>query len=562
MPTEPRKKSFYIWIGLLIVLGIGAGIAAPTLYSSFKRMRAHSFVGEAETLMGERKMVEAYRKIRAALQMDPNDSKALRIAAKAGASQNDPAAMRYFSSLIASKDATDVDRQDFVSYCIELNRPNLAEGVIKSLLSSSQPDARTLYLGAQMSAYSKDLPRSIQLARSSYAKDANNPAVRYFLGILLLESKSDTDRSEGSRLLLELGASSATNRLTALQRLIRVQTNAPTLQAVEAILAKSTTPVVEEFLLQQELALKRAGTDRAKVIAAAVSKYRSGTTNEITSLAVWLNRQGEGASVLKLVSPEQAASSSQLALAYLDATASEKKWDDAYKFVTREGLTFDPIFIECARASTARKMGKDDLSKIHLKKAYTIAGEAPEKILGVAEQADQMGAHEEALEGFKKLTANTTYAAAANRGILRALRAGSSTKALRDGVKQMAERSKFDVALQNYVTYLNVLLNEDLEANRKAAEQLFAQKPEDLGFVTTMGLVRLQDRQPASALELFGTNTVNYAGFPASCKAVYAAALGRANRSDEARTVVRTIKLEELRTEEIALIKPWIVPKP
>lgn len=562
MSTEPRKKVVFLWVGLLIALGIGAGVAVPPLYRAFKQMRAHSFVSDAEKLLAERKTVEAYRKIRSALQLDPNDSSALRIAAKAGAAQNDPSAIKYYSSLLATKDATQEDRQDFVAYCIEINRPNLAESVIKTLLSVSQPDARTLYLGSQIAAYAKDLPKSIQLARSSYGKDTNSPAVRYFLGILLLESKADSDRREGSSLLLDLGASSATNRLVALQRLIRVQTNSETMQAVEAILSKNPQPGVEEYLLRQDIVLKRPGAEREKVLAAALAKYRSGTTNEITSLAVWFNRQGAGGSVLKLVSPEQAASSAPLALAYLDAVASEKKWDDAYKFVSREGLSFDPIFIECTRASTSRKMGKDDLSKIHLKKAFTIAGEAPEKILAVADQADQMGAREEALEGYKKLVANPTYAPAANRGILHALRAGSSTRALRDGVKQMLERSKFDVALQNYVTYLSVLLNDNIDANRKSAEQLFAQKPDDLGFLTTMALVRLRDNQAKAAHELFSTNSFSYANFPASCKAIYATALGRVNKSDEARAVVRTIKPDELRSEEIELIKPWMVPTP
>jgi predicted Zn-dependent protease len=118
------------------------------------------------------------------------------------------------------------------------------------------------------------------------------------------------------------------------------------------------------------------------------------------------------------------------------------------------------------------------------------------------------------------------------------------------------------VALQNYVTYLSVLLNEDIDANRKSAEQLFAQKPEDLGFLTTMALVRLRDNQPAAAYALFSSNTFNFSTFPASCKAVYATALGLSNRGEEARNVVQTIKFEELRTEEVALIKPWIVPKP
>lgn len=542
-------------LAMLIVAGIS--FAARPLYNKVKASRADGFAEEAQQLLDRKSYPEAQRKLAAALQIKPTEPKYLRIAAKLHAAQRSPMALRYYTDLINSPAATDEDRYEFMQTALLMGRVEPAEQVLRRMISKEPVAGKTYFFAALVTERKRDLPRAIQFARSAVEKSPTERDYKYLLGRLLLASTSQADIAEGKKLLFDIASKGDDSRNQAIRLLGATDLTPQETQQLIGWIKQDKDPSPEDYFLTAEL-LYKSDTNALKQLASqAIAKYKGGKAEEQLALGTWLNRHKLHEEASLAISPEKDIKNVQLSLVYLDALSGANKWDEALKFMSKSDIAIEPVFLETLRAAAALKLKKDDLAQIHWKKAMQIAEDKPEQIRMVADVAERNEAYEVALAGYRRLATNAATEAAARQAILRIKSRSGDTKGLRDYVRELLAKAKHDTALQNYNAYLNLLLNEDVAASKAAAMQLHLQQPNDLGFRTTVALAHLREKNGQAAYGLYTNVNANLGQFPPGARAVYAAALGAANKDKEAEQVAKTIQPKDLKPEERELIKPW-----
>lgn len=547
-------------IGLIVVLMLivaAASFGARPIYNKIKASRAEGFADEAQALLDRKSYPEATRKLSAALQIKPQEPRFLRIAAKLYTAQRSPLALRYYRDLLATPQATDEDRYEFIQTALLMGQTDAAEAVIRRLVAKEPVSGKTYFFAALASERRRDLPRAIQFARSAIEKSPTERDYKYLMGRLLLASTSPADNAEGKKLLFDIAAKDDSGRNQAIRLLGAADLSPQEMQQLITWVKQDKDPSIEDYFLAAEL-LYKSDTNALKTIASqAVAKFKGGKAEEQVALGTWLNRHKLFEETTLAVSPDKDIKNVSLSMVYLDALSGAQKWQEAVNFLSKSDLAIEPVFLETLRASAAVKLKKDDLAQIHWKKAMQLAGEKVEQIRLVADVAERAEAYEVALAGYRRVATNPATEASARQAILRIKSRSGDTRGVRDYVRELLEKAKHDTALQNFNAYLSLLLNEDVAKSRATVESLHYQQPSDLGFRVSLALGHLREKNAQAAMNVFGTNTYNLAQFPPGARAVYAAVLGAANKDKEAENVVRTISLKDLKPEERELIKSW-----
>ena len=133
-----------------------------------------------------------------------------------------------------------------------------------------------------------------------------------------------------------------------------------------------------------------------------------------------------------------------------------------------------------------------------------------------------------------------------------------TTTDLRDLLVEMTRRWPQEPAFQNEHAYLNLLLGEDPEEPRQTVAALLKESPANGAYRTTFALALWRQKDFASALRAYEGQAGDWSQSPASQRVVYAAVLAANNRADEARQIARALPANQLRPEELELLKPLL----
>jgi hypothetical protein len=110
------------------------------------------------------------------------------------------------------------------------------------------------------------------------------------------------------------------------------------------------------------------------------------------------------------------------------------------------------------------------------------------------------------------------------------------------------------------LTYLNLLLGLDVEANQAKAIELVQKYPDRLSFRVAVALGYLRQHDSASAVAQFkgpaNAPPIEWSKTPPAWRAVYAAALMASDQREKAQQLISTIPSDSLNAEERALITP------
>jgi Tfp pilus assembly protein PilF len=526
-------------------------------YPIVKKSRAEKFATQAEAFLEKKDFQSAGRNLQLALQISPNDPRFLRLGARFYAEQRSANAFTYYSALLRSPEATDDDRYKFLELCLILGRGDLADPVLRRLLAKEPVPARVYFFASLLTESRRDLPRAILFARSAVEKEPNERDYKYLLARMLLESTSTDDVAEGKKLLMAMAAKGDDSRAQAVRLLSGTALTAQESEQVLKWLGENKTPTVQEYFIATELLYKQNTNNLKELASKAIGKFKAGKPDEQLLLGAWLNRHKLYDQTALAVSPDKDLNNQALTMVYLDGLVGAEKWQEAYTFLNRE-LSIEPVMLESLRASAAIKEKKDDLAKLHWKKALTAAADKPDKIRLVAEMAERTEAYEDSMVAYRRLMANPPTANAAQTAILRIKSRTGDTKGLREFVKELLAKNKYDTSLQNFYSYLNLLLNEDVANSRGVVEKLYMQKPDDLGFRTSLALGYLREGKPEAAYGLYGATNYNLGQFPPGAKAVYVASLVAGRKTAEAETAAKTINPKELKPEEKELVKKFV----
>jgi hypothetical protein len=369
--------------------------------------------------------------------------------------------------------------------------------------------------------------------------------------------------------------------------------------AAQAALAKEPTPATTEEvivdlaralenhplakaqhkLLALDLRLQVDPAQREALISSAIADWKDAEPTDVAVLAEWLNGKNESQKTLDTISLEKALQSHDLFLRYLDALGALGRWNEIKQLLGSERFPLDPVLQAMYLARCSDQLGEKTAAGNNWRRALEAAGGDPRKLVTLAQYAEKNENTEIAEAAYNGAVAVSPKLRVAQDGRLRLAQASYDTKKLHAVLAEMLVLWPNDAAIQNDEAYTRLLLMPTTggtrstlptanftapceAADRAAAEEieklaakLVRDEPKSLPHRTLLALARLRAGRPLAALDAYGIEVPEEVITP-SAAAVRAATLYVNGRADEAADTIKQVSLDQLASEERALIDP------
>ncbi len=537
----------------VLILSMGAFSAIPA-YRGIVKWRACSLASQALQAVEKPDMEKAFSLVCSAYRLRPMEPEVLRAVARICELRGDPMAVQFWQILSASPAATEEDHQHYIKISLDrqIRSPKNNE-LLEMLLKSDPQNATNWLLKARTLELDGHMSQAQNAARRAVALDAGSEEAVLYLARLLWEG-ADTHQ-ESVRLLESLSAKPGQNGLAAASILMQQQEMAPELmQRLKTRLEQDPLGTVNHRLMALELALRISPKNADALLALAVEKYRKSGGDDLSAFGAWLNSHGVSAMAEQAISREEAMKNRKLFLVYLDALAAQKKWKDVESAVSAPGSPLEKSVIQIFRARCAQELGENERAADHWRAAQSATLGEPEQAMYVARYARQFGRNSQAESIYRTLTLNGSTARAAYVELL-GLAAGQGTRAVRTLLKEMLTRWPKDDPVQNDYAYCCLLLGEEIGKSREIALELVKNTPGMIAYRTTLALAWLRSGKPEEALAVYRGLNVEWTSAPSSFRAIAAAVFWANGLKADARKMVGTIHLDDLREEEQALVR-------
>jgi hypothetical protein len=545
-----------VW-SLIVVVLLTVALGARPVYHWLKARRAEQFAAAGDASAQAGKWDDAAQRYRAALQLDPLGYRGLEGAARLATRLGRPEAIDLWEQVYKLPQCTMADRQEYGELLVKLDRLIVAQRIIERLLKND-PDTRTLDLASHYSQKTGDSDKAIEFARLAVKRSPTDPAARFQLADLLAQTTDLVRRAEARKLLWELAGSDGTYKRPAIEAIAR----APELSGDERnrileALDTLSPPNITDALLASDLRIQLHPEDADRIYDETIARWSRGEMADSVQLSRWLNLHQQPERVLSLFSVEQALKNNELFLTRLDALGILQRWNEIDELLTRSDLSFDPWVVESFRARTAQERNATLDAELHWSHAVGLAAGDPFKLRFVANFAEHSHATAAALKAYEQLAKFPEHAAFAYRGIQRQSQLTGEVSAQLAAAEKISALAPDDPDAADQLSYLNLLLETDVEANLATAKKLAEKYPNRLSFRVTAALGYLRHHDAGSALAQFKAPApIDWKRAQPAWRAVYAAVLLANDRNDEAREMIGTIPLDRLGPEERALLDP------
>jgi hypothetical protein len=540
---------------LVAALFVLALFGAKRTYRWAKARRADQFAAAGDNLAQAGKWNESAEKYRAALRLAPLGYRGLSGAARLASKLGRPEAVDLWEQVAKLPQATVADRQEYAEILLQLGRLKVAEKVIEPLLRNN-PDTRTLELASRYSRRHGDDQKALEFARIAVKRAPNDDQARFLLADLLAESAGPAQHAEAREILWEIAGREGPFRQKAVEALaISPELSEEEQRRALAILEGLAAPNIKSALLAADLRLQLHVDDPQRIYEQTVARWNTGSSEELTELARWLNLHQQPERVLSLFPVERALEDNQLLLVRLDALAILQRWNDIDALLAHPQLTFDPSVLESFRARSAQERNSSLDAEMHWNHALSLAANEPSKLRFLANFAEQSHATAMALKAYDQLARFPEYAAFAYRGTQRLSSETGDISIQRVAAEKIATANRDDPNAADQLAYVNLLMRTDIDRNAETAKTLAEKYPDRLSFRITAALGFLRKNDPGLALEQFKGPPIEWEKTPPAWRAVYAATLLANDQNDVAREIIATIPPNKLNREERALIE-------
>ncbi|NJK92829.1 MAG: hypothetical protein HC904_14000 [Blastochloris sp.] len=544
---------------LLLCLLIALAFAARPGYRQLKTWRAHWFATQAETLLKEERQVEALQKAASAYQLSPYHPRVILLMARVYAPINPNLALNFWLQLEQQKALTDDTRHEFIRYCLSIRRFDLAQQQLNPLLQAPQPGEATLLLAAEMAALRGDREAAERHCQRILQLNPTQRKARFILAGLHFRSQDPQQLARGKQLLEALLDLNDEFSLQALIQLSRWPGLSPQeLEKIRHQLRAHPQASEQDRLYADSLRIQIEPANRSRILQEVRELYASQPPPQRLEAARWFNQQRESAQVLQLLSLQEALQRQDLFLVWADAMALTRRWKELEQVLERENVPLERLVVSIFRARAVREQGDTERANILWNRALLESSNRPEILWYMAAYAEKLRAYDLAAATYRQLIRNGGSEKPAYASLVTLLQRQGNTRALRDTLQQMHQRFPHDDTVLNDLTYLNLLLGENIPTSRQAARGLVERNPTLMACRVTAALSALRVYQTEEAYTYYASAQIkDLRVLQPSWQALYAAILGAQGKTSEARKIIKTLNTQTLLPEERALILPY-----
>jgi hypothetical protein len=551
------------WLVITLIVAIGtANQWARPVYRHIKQQRGQRMAPEIQRLLGEGsvRFPEVGQKLRLALALAPEDPTLLRLAGQYSLRARVESGLNYYQMLTDGGNATRQDRLDHATMAIALNRLEVAFAQVKALLEEDPDDREALALRIRIFERKEDQPRALAAAMEALRRHSLDESLQLVTGRLLILATNDARQTQGRRLLWGLSVGDGPLRDPAVELLAGV-TNLSVAEDRSLLkeLRRRTNASLSDRLNAAKVQLRLDPDQRGPILESLVAQFRTGAdTNQLGQLATWLLTLEEPEMLLRTVSSDVAQLNGHLLSCRLEALAALRRWEELQPLLEAPPSVLDPVHLHCLRALLAAKGERPSNPDPHFELALTAAENNAARLWLVARSAEQAGRSAMAIEAWKRVIYNPVFALQAAREILRLAQPLDDLRLVRDTLARVAELVPSDEPLAAQLAYLNLVLDEHLDASRTTIERLRTSHPQEPRYRVLLALVELRAHRPAAALAVLEREPVDWDAADDRLRAIYVAVLAANSHAEAARQMARRIDERKLRSSEREFIRPWL----
>ena len=324
---------------------------------------------------------------------------------------------------------------------------------------------------------------------------------------------------------------------------------------------------------------------RDELIAQGIAQLKNGDANDLFALATWLNSKKEFEKTVEAIPLEKALLGRELFLQYLDALGGLERWGEIKQLLEGDRYPLDPVVQGMYLARCSAQLGEKAAAENNWQRALEAAAGDPGKLITLGDYAEKNGIVDVAQSAFDNAAIQSPKLRLAQQGRLRLAQRSSDTGKIHAVLADMLKIWPNDDAVQNDEGYMRLLLlssssergarsdqqgessellapssdlqtpSSELQALSALAEKLVERNPRSLPHRTFLALARLKQNRAADALSVYENITVARGALTPSALAVHAAVLAANGKTEEAKSEVEQIKIDNLLPEERALVE-------
>ena len=543
------RRLLTIGLPVLAALAIATAVAIPKI----KDWRARQFTEQAEELLAQNKIQEAFNNAASAMQMRPGLPDVRRTYAKVLLTAGKAEGMSVLRTMAEDGSANTQDRLDLTDAALRFGDVPLAEREAFQVLQSGERKPEALLRVARVRLAQQRPADAIQALREALEAGESADA-SILLARLQFAVNTPESTAEALDLLRPLAKQQDDTGLQALLTLVA----SPSLQSSEGaswVEALRTHPKATD---EQKLAASSAEIQLdpkryAEIVKRTVAEYREGTIEQRAQLARWLNQNREYDGVLDIITAEEAAGRSDLFLIRLDAMAGRGDWQEIAELLRGDGIPLQVPVVLLYRGRAAREIGKPEESATFYRRAVIEAAPTPDVMWYVINYLQRVGEDEVLEQELERLADNPASARQAFQALVPIVQKRQDAEELYQLYERMLKQLPAEPAAQNDHRYFAALTGR--RADVSGARELVDEQPRMLAYRITLALTHLKNGQPEAAMKVFDGITLDPMQIQPYQRAVLAAVLGANAREEEARQLARSVPGDIVTTQEFELIK-------
>ena len=545
------RRLFTIGLPVLAVIAIATAVAIPRI----KDWRARQFTEEAELLLAQGKLQEAFNNAASAMQMRPRLTDVRRTYAKILLAAGKAEGMSILRTMAEDGSANAQDRLNLADAALQFGDVPLAEREAFQVLQSGERNPEALLRLARVRLAQQRVADAVQALRESREAGGNVDAT-VLLARLQLAANTPESIKEALALLRPISKQQDDDGLEALLVLVA----SPSLQSEEGqdwvdALHNHPKATDEQKLAAASAEIQLDPRRYAEIVKRAVKEYRGGTIEQRAQLARWLNQNREYDGVLDVIKADEAAGRSDLFLIRLDAMAGRGDWQEIADLLRGDGIPLQVPVVLLYRGRAAREIGKPEESATFYRRAVIEAAPTPEVMWYVINYLQRVGEDEVLEEELERLSDNPSSARQAFQALVPIVQKRQDAEELYQLYDRMLKRLPAEPAVQNDHRYFAALTGR--RADVSGARSLVEEQPRMLSYRITLALTHLKNNQPEAAMKVFDGITLDPMQIQPYQRAVLVAVLGANARETEARQLARSVPGDVVTSQEIKLIAPY-----
>ena len=582
-----RRRIRIAFIILAVVIAAGVFGARPAM-NRIKAWQARRHAAKAFDDIENGTWIEARKEATAAYQLRPTEPQAVRAVARFLSRTRQPDALEFWQRLENLTPLTREDRQDEAAIAIAAGETARAEAAVQALRDSKETDATTWLLTAQL-AIQKGAANDAMSSLNKVFNDSGASEAQQLQAALLelsLASGSeaiDERATDGWSRIEKISRGTSASALDALVLLSRqtlaqspggIRLISLTSEEIRAALEKHPLSKAPQKLLALDLLEHADASRRDELVARGIAQFKNGDAADLLALAAWLNGKREFDKTLEAVPIEQALTSRELFLQYLDALGGLERWSEVKQLLESDRFPLDPVVQKMYLARCNAQLGEKAAAENNWQRALEAAGGDVGKLVTLGEYAEKNGILDVAKSAFDTAASQAPKLRVAQQGRLRIAQRSGDTEKIHAVLADMLKIWPNDAAVQNDEGYTRLLLlssnreaesrkakvenngqsGSDLDQLAQLAAELVVKNPRSLPHRTFLAVAYLKANRPADALVVYKDVTVARNALTPSALAIHAVVLAANGRAEEAQAEARQVKIDNLLPEEKALL--------